>query len=396
MINVKLYVTLPCFLLGGLWACDSSLNVTVTNPSDNRRKEIVSVKYEVLRPFIGNRDDSVLRVRETGNDQYLVTQWIDYDPDGAPDELLFFVEMDPFETKEYEILLEKNSNGRQAESKLTTYSRFVPERTDDYAWENDKVAFRTYGPEAQRLVESNEPGGTLSSGIDLWLKCVDYPVIDKWYAANDAEPGYYHIDHGEGYDPYHVGTSRGTGGIGIWQQDTLLTSKNFTSYRTIATGPLRTIFELDYGPWGDYGVAETKRISLDLGSNFSKVELFLETKEEVPNVAIGITTHDGNGETKLRPEEGWFRHWEKIDDAYLGEGIVISPSAVIKAFVHSSGTPDQSQLLILADSDGGPLTYYAGFGWTKSGQVATKADWDDLILRQVKVLSKPLIVKIGE
>ena len=52
-------------------------------------------------------------------------------------------------------------------------SRFVPERKDDFAFENDKVAFRIYGP---ALKDSKE-----NSGIDCWLKRVDYPTIDKWY-----------------------------------------------------------------------------------------------------------------------------------------------------------------------------------------------------------------------
>lgn len=133
---------------------------------------------------------------------------------------------------------------------------------------NNKFAFRTFGSTAQKIIEDNIPGRTLSSGIDLWLKKVNYSIIDKWYAGNVKKSGYYHIDHGEGYDPCHVGESRGTGGIGVWEVDTLHTSKNFIAYRTIAIGPLRTVFELDYELWSEYGIKETKRISLDLGSNF--------------------------------------------------------------------------------------------------------------------------------
>ena len=29
------------------------------------------------------------------------------------------------------------------------FGRFVPEREDDFAWENDKVAFRVYGPNSK-------------------------------------------------------------------------------------------------------------------------------------------------------------------------------------------------------------------------------------------------------
>ena len=53
------------------------------------------------------------------------------------------------------------------------YARLVPERKDDLAWENDKVAFRVYGPALR--------SGPEDSGIDVWCKRVARPVIDKWY-----------------------------------------------------------------------------------------------------------------------------------------------------------------------------------------------------------------------
>ena len=70
-----------------------------------------------------------------------------------------------------------------------TFCRFVPERSDDFAWENDKIAFRAYGPALR--------AGTENSGIDCWLKRVDYPIIDTWY-KEASEGKSYHKDHGEG------------------------------------------------------------------------------------------------------------------------------------------------------------------------------------------------------
>tara|TARA_A200000159_G_scaffold161456_2_gene183444 strand:- start:3798 stop:4106 length:309 start_codon:yes stop_codon:yes gene_type:complete len=71
-------------------------------------------------------------------------------------------------------------------------ARHVPERLDDFAFENDKVAFRLYGPALQASAENN--------GTDCWLKRVDYPIIDKWYQRH-AQGKSYHEDTGEGYDP---------------------------------------------------------------------------------------------------------------------------------------------------------------------------------------------------
>lgn len=75
-----------------------------------------------------------------------------------------------------------------------TFARFVPERSDDFAWENDLIAFRAYGP---ALREGKE-----NSGIDCWLKRVNYPIINKWYVQSEQGKS-YHKDHGEGCDNYH-------------------------------------------------------------------------------------------------------------------------------------------------------------------------------------------------
>jgi hypothetical protein len=271
----------------------------------------------------------------------------------------------------------------------------VPERTDDYTWENDRVAFRTYGPVAQQMVERNESGGTLTSGIDAWLKRVDYPIINKWYQNHADKPGAYHIDSGEGYDPYLVGDSRGIGGIGVWDNDKLHVSKNFVSYKTIAEGPIRTVFELTYAPWPANGrtITETKRISLDLGSNLSRYEVSLQSDQPLPNATIGITLHDKKGEVKASQEQGWFRYWEPMDDSELGTGLVVDP-AVVQAYKdHRVQERDQSHLYVLTTPQNNKVTYYAGFGWKKSGQFASKEAWDAYLADFAKRLASPLEVK---
>lgn len=368
------------------------VSVTVTNSLDFNRNEVVAIKQKALAKLLNGSSQKNIKVKKEGTEAYLTTQWIDNDSDGVNDEFLFKAQIPANSSVKYIILLD--SINQPKETNVLTFSRLVPERTDDYTWENDKVAFRTYGPEAQRRIEQKEYGGTLSSGIDLWLKRVDYSIIDNWYAKNLETEGYYHIDHGEGYDPYHVGKSRGAGGIGVWENDSLHVSKNFTSYKTIATGPIRTIFELDYAPWSDYNIKETKRISLDLGSNFSKFEMRLASEKEVPNYTIGITKHAGKGESRLNNDAGIFRYWEPMDDSFIGEGIIMDADLVSTSIDYSSGTPDQSQLLIVTKPQVKPLTYYVGFAWQKSGQVVSMEGWDTLLEKQAKIIKNPLKVTI--
>lgn len=371
----------------------AQIDVRVANELDFARNEVVSVPVNELSSFLGQGNQDHLRIKKEGTDSYLRTQWLDADGDSAPDELLFQAAVEADSVSRFIIVYD--STRAPVESDVRAYSRFVPERTDDYTWENDKVAFRTYGPTGQKEALEGVPGSTLSSGIDLWLKRTDVSVIDKWYAEHLKEPGYYHIDHGEGYDPYHVGGSRGTGGLGVWANDSLYVSQNFTEYKTIADGPLRTVFEFKYAPWGPYEVRETKRISLDLGSNFSKFEVDLQAADTPPNYAVGLTLHENEGTTEMNDENGWFAHWEVIDSTQVGEGIVMDPSEIDSAFVHKSDVPDQSHILILAKPDGA-LTYYAGFAWEKSGQVKTKEDWLRMLQQQAVRIKSPLEVSIDK
>lgn len=365
--------------------------IQIKNILEFSRNEVVVVPVSDLKSFLTKNKEVDLRIKDNQN-RYLPIQWIDYDGDGKNDELLFQANIDAKRTNSYTIV----ADGKTPipETKVSTYSRLVPERADDYTWENDKIAFRVYGPKGQQEALQGVKGSTLSSGVDIWLKRTDQPIINKWYKGYLTDPMYYHKDtRGEGYDPYQVGNSRGTGGIGVWKNDSLQVSQNFVTSKTIAEGPLRTVFELTYHPWSEYGIKETKRISLDLGSNFSKFESNFETEKQVPNYTIGITLHKNEGEAKLNDKSGYYLHWEKIDDAFVGEGIVVDPKIVEKSIAFKSETPDQSNLLVVTKRKN-KLVYYAGFAWQKSGQIQTQKDWEVLLQKQSQIIANPLLIKI--
>lgn len=366
------------------------MQVEVSNDLDFNRNEIVSIPSEDLKG-IDTEELKYLHIQDAETNKYPRTQLIDVDMDGEFDAFLFQAEV-PANGKANYVLV-ADSTITEPKSNVVAYSRFVPERTDDYTWENDKVAFRTYGPTGEKEALAGVPGSTLSSGIDLWLKRTDKSIINKWYANHVKTPGYYHIDHGEGYDPYHVGGSRGTGGIGVWKNDSLYVSNNFITYKTIANGPLRAVFELSYAPWSPYAVQETKRITLDLGSNFSKFEIMLSASDTIPNYTVGISLHENKGDYNMDKKEGWFRYWEAIDDSYVGEGVVIDAKVIDSSFARISNAPDQSNILIVTKPQD-TLTYYAGFAWKKSGQVDTVEDWENLLRKQAKIIATPLKVNL--
>ena len=370
---------------------EESLTVEVQNELDFNRNEVVGIKKQDLQSFLEDKSEENLRIKKEGKEEYLRTQWIDYNQDGINDEILFQAKVGANSSVKYIIV--EDSSKTAPKSNVVAYSRFVPERIDDYTWENDKVAFRTYGPAAKQAALDGVPGGVVSSGIDLWLKSTNRSIIDEWYKRNTEEEGYYHTDRGDGYDPYHVGSSRGTGGIGIYENDSLYVSENFVDFNIIAQGPLRTVFELSYAPWSPYNVKETKRISLDLGTNFSKFESTFSSDKEVPNYAAGITLHKNEGDFEMDEENAWLLHWETIDGSHVGEGIIVDPKQVDSIFARVSKTPDQSNLLITMQPKE-KLVYYAGFAWERSGQVSSMEEWKRMLLKQEKIIDKPLEVSL--
>lgn len=387
-INSLLQLVLITLLI----SCNSkhnTLTIKVENQLNFDREEVVSLDREQLKNLL--KDSTAEDVRCKQKDTYIPLQWVDYNQDGVYDELLLQAKVKANSSTTY--TLEINPSEPAPKTSVRAYSRFVPERIDDYTWENDKVAFRTYGSAAKTAAENNIPGGVISSGIDLWFKSTKRSVIDDWYENNTKEEGYYHIDRGEGYDPYHVGSSRGTGGIGIYENDSLYVSENFITHKTIAEGPLRTIFELTYAPWSSYKVKETKHISLDIGSNFSKFEIELTPDTTVPNYAIGISLHDNNGSFDKDEENGMLSHWEEIDGHEVGEGILIHRESIDTIIPHISEVKDQSNALIIAKPSE-KLSYYAGFACTKSNQIETLNDWKALLMKKKKIINHPLKVNV--
>lgn len=382
MKNIAILLSIVVF-----WSCqkqESSVAVTIKNPLDiDRDYETVEIDASKLKAL----NTSDFHVIHKANSDTLVSQTIDYDADGQFDVLLFQVEIKANSEEVYHIFA-----STEKEQEAICYSRFVPERTDDYAWENNRVAFRTYGPTAQQMVEDSIKGGTLSSGIDAWLKRVEYPVINKWYKKETSGEGSYHEDTGEGLDNFHVGVSRGVGGIAFKVDSLYEVSKNFKTYKTIANGPLRTLFELDYGTYNINGkkITETKRISLDYGQNLSKFEISITG---TPTISAGLTLHDNTGETTINNEEGWMSYWEPHDGSALGQGMVIKNIDKRIGFdKYLSEEKDKSNLFMQIEVEGSKAIYYAGFGWKKSGQFNSIVEWEDYLSRFSKCIQNPLII----
>src|SRR5262249_28542426 len=238
-----------------------------------RPDETLALKWSDVIAKLPQASPTKIRVIDPGTGGEGISQVVDNDGDGTMDELIFQATFAPGEAKAFVV---EAAAATAKPAKARVYAAHMLPR-DDVAWESDRIAYRIYGQGLWKV------DSLLSSGVDVWVKRVRDPIVEKWYAKGHDE---YHVDKGEGADFFDVGQSLGAGGTAIWKNDTLYRAWNFKSQRIIANGPIRAIFELYYQPWDAPGlrVTETKRIALDAGHNLNHVTTIFRAESGGPEI----------------------------------------------------------------------------------------------------------------
>lgn len=356
--------------------------VSVINNSDvvhdNTTVEISWVEIDGKLPGIEPVNVIVNNAR-TGEE---VASQVIYGGGTSPQSLIFQVGLAPDESAEFTI-----RKGSPAQYPVKTYGRFVPERRDDFAWENDRVVFRMYGP---ALAKENP-----SNGIDFWLKKTENLIVDKFYYDDLNNNKSYHVDHGEGLDCYKVGHTLGAGGIAPYLNGRLWVGSHYVTQKVLDSGPVRFSFEFTYDnlPVGDNIINQSIVISLDAGSQLNKAKVFYEGDFPEIEVAGGIYLHDEIGNIKTSVDEGYIAYAENaVSDAgipvgrnYIG---VLFPSGITEAVQQ-----DEHILALAPYKQGEKISYYFGGGWSQWGFETDDAWFDYMSLFAAK-LKKPLTVTV--
>lgn len=383
-----------CIILG-VWSCSTpnkGIVIEVGNDLDFVRQNEVVLVTDNMMDLPEGDDISDYGIANDKGELQLI-QYSDQNQDGNIDAILFLPSVSAVSRVNY-FLIKLKQNQANPYSENLCFSRFVPERTDDYTWENDRVAFRMFGPTAQKMNEEGIPGGTLTSGVDCWLKKVEYSIIDNWYKGYESDPNYYHQDRGEGLDNFHVGSSRGCGGIAYLSENIYYSPKNYTSYNTLDNGFMRTAFELDYATWkaGDLTIKTSNKVSLDRGSHLSKMVIDVEGSE---TLQAGLTLHENDGIVTADPSAGWITYWQPHGDSYLGTAIVADPS-VFKGYEKvESEERDQSNAYVTLAAKNGQVTYYTGFFWAEGKQFEGVENWKEYLQQFAQQIQSPLTVSIN-
>ncbi len=393
--------------------------VKVTNPAPFWREcETVEINISAGSGIGGNVNDigqfatGSIAVTDGLCSRILASQVYTSEPTyGGYDRLLFQVDLAPGETRTFYILPTAVLSAVPPPI-VKTFARFVPERYDDFAWESDRIAHRSYG---LALIPAE---GTISSAPDVWIKKDRGLIVDTMYATK-----HYHDDNGEFMDDYRVGHSRGCGGVGIWDGQKLYTSSNWKTQKLITTGPIRSEFELTFEAW-DAGngrkVSETKRYSIDAGSWFTKAQsTFLSDGRSPLTIGVGLAEREcpTNREAFLAHEqgEGWMSYWQPEDKPKGTTAVaIVLPKGAVKEFTNDApdlpesalhalvpqptheGYPAiRNQLAISQAEPGKPYEYYFGACWDRSGDFTNHVQWEAYVKHFAERRDQPLQVTVG-
>lgn len=325
---------------------ESRVEVTVTNPSDFERvAQTVEIPFSDLVAKIDGLTTSNVVVE--CRDGLQIPSQVTYDS-----LLIFQVNISPNGGTSVYITKGEREN---YESKV--YGRLVPERMDDWAWENDVIAFRAYGPALKAT-------GEISGGVDIWVKRTADLIVDKWYGHGD-----YHTDHGDGLDFYKVGRTLGAGASTPMLDGKLVFGDNFVSAKLLDAGPVRTTVRMFYDSLtvGEDVVVEERTISLDAGSHFNRFKVKYDGDFDEIDVVSGVVIAKG-AKTEFVDEVASIVHPSdpKNGTIYIG---LVKPSA------HKAIEIDNHFGVSTRLTPGQTVEYYCGAYWDHELKTVPNFDW---------------------
>ena len=420
-------------LAGSNYSYAQQATVVVNNPTDAQRQELVEVNISDVKAKLAGiapkKGEAYIVKNKRG--QQIGSQ-ITHDG-----KLLIDASIRPHGSATYYI-----SIGKPYPQKVWTTGALYKMRKDDIAWENDRCAYRVYGPALQRT-------GERSFGTDIWTKNTPDTLVYERYvmdkqgnvdgdkvdekvkseerrmknlsgAALEAQKAKikalkaesyeidvttsFHLDHGNGLDPYRVGATLGLGAPSLMIGNQQFLPYCYKTYKILDNGPLRFTVELTYNPStiGDMqNVVEHRIISLDKGSNFNKMTVWYEGLTHPTDFATGFPIHEEDTETKTFAKD-------YVSYADPTDNIEVNNSQVFVGVLFPNGIDNTYYQLFDKKHDGATghalglkrglknaekYSYYFGAAWSKY-DVRSYTEWQIRIKEFLEALKTPLQVKL--
>ena len=415
--------------------------IVVSNPTSTPRTELISLSMSEVKAKLGNatpkKGETYIVKNKRG--QQIGSQ---ITHDGI---LLIDASVRPHGSATYYV-----SIGKPYKQKVWTTGALYKIRKDDIAWENDRCAYRVYGPALQKT-------GERSFGTDIWVKNTPDTVVYERYIKDmngnikgdkiDAKVrtlqkqekaekntakaeknaataaalakqikvlqaesretdilSSFHLDHGNGLDPYRVGATLGLGAPSLMVGTQQYLPYCHKTYRILDNGPLRFTVELTYNPStvGDMqNVVEHRIISLDKGSNFNKMTVWYDGLTTPTDFATGFPIHEEDTETKTFAKD-YVSYADPTDNievnnsqVYVG---VLFPEGIDHTYYQlfdkkHDGATGHALGLKRGLKNGEKYSYYFGAAWSKY-DVRSYAEWQIRIKDYLDARKMPLKIEI--
>lgn len=389
-------------LAGSSYCHAQQATIVVSNPTSTPRTELISLNMSEVKAKLGNanpkKGEAYIVKNKRG--QQIGSQ---ITHDGI---LLIDASVRPHGSATYYV-----SIGKPYQQKVYATGALYKIRKDDIAWENDRCAYRVYGPALQKT-------GERSFGTDIWVKNTPDTVVYERYIKDmngnikgdkmDAKVRdiltSFHLDHGNGLDPYRVGATLGLGAPSLMVGKNQVLPYCYKDYRILDNGPLRFTVELTYNPStvGDMkNVVEHRIISLDKGSNFNKMTVWYDGLTTPTDFATGFPIHEEDTETKTFAKD-------YVSYADPTDNVEVNNSQVFVGVLFPEGIDHTYYQLFDKKHDGATghalglkrglknqekYSYYFGAAWSKY-DVRSYAEWQIRIKDYLDALKNPLQVEI--
>lgn len=399
--------------------------IVVSNPTSTPRTELISLNMSEVKAKLGNatpkKGEAYIVKNKRG--QQIGSQ---ITHDGL---LLIDASVRPHGSATYYV-----SVGKPYQQKVYATGALYKIRKDDIAWENDRCAYRVYGPALQKT-------GERSFGTDIWVKNTPDTVVYERYIkdmngnikgdkidakvralkkqgkalqaqrkslqAESRETDIltsFHLDHGNGLDPYRVGATLGLGAPSLMVGKNQVLPYCYKDYRILDNGPLRFTVELTYSPstvGNMKNVVEHRIISLDKGSNFNKMTVWYDGLTTPTDFATGFPIHEEDTETKTFAKD-YVSYADPTDNVevnnsqvYVG---VLFPEGIAHTYYQlfdkkHDGATGHALGLKRGLKNQEKYSYYFGAAWSKY-DVRSYAEWQIRIKDYLDALKTPLQVEI--
>jgi hypothetical protein len=173
--------------------------------------------------------------------------------------------------------------------------------------------------------------------------------------------------------------------------DSIYYSRNYTAWKLLDNGPLRTSFQLSYDAWDVAGkkVTAIKTVSLDASTQLNKVTVLYkyDGNEDLP-VVIGIIKRPEQGSMLLNEQQGILGYWEPQHGA---DGTT-AVGCIIPAPVKNMQVSKNQLLAFTETKKNEPFTYYTGAAWDKAGIITNEQQWFSYLQQLQQQLSNENII----